>query len=97
MHVGGLLKNGLKTLVVQYPELLDEVRGDGLMLGLRTHTPHIPFVEKLRTEGLLTAPAEDNVIRIVPPLVIDENHVQQALDIVQRVCAGWAQTLLRSA
>lgn len=88
-HVGSLLKAGLKELVNSYPALLDEVRGTALMLGLKTKIPHIELVERLRAAQLLTAPAEDNVIRIVPPLVIDESHMQEALAILHRVCKEW--------
>ena len=76
LEMGALLKNGLQTLADDFPKLLAEVRGSGLMLGLKTRVPTADMVEKLRVAHLLTAPAEDNVIRITPPLIIEETHVQ---------------------
>lgn len=87
--VGSALKVGLESLVQSYPKLFKDVRGSGLILGLETHMPHYPFVEKLREAGLLTAPAEHNVIRIVPPLIIDHSHVDEALGILHDVAREW--------
>ncbi len=87
--VGDQLKTGLQQLVQRFPKLLLEVRGTGLMLGLRTAMPHMEMVEKLRAQKLLTAPAEDNVIRIVPPLIVEEVHVQQGLQVIENVCEAW--------
>ena len=87
--VGALLKARLQELVHAFPALLEEVRGTGLMLGLKTRVPHTQMVEKLRTGHLLTAPAEDNVIRIVPPLIIEEKHVTEAVHIIRQVCEEW--------
>ena len=58
------------------------------MLGLRTHIPHMVFAQDLRAAHLLTAPAEDSIIRIIPPLIIDESHVEEALEILHDVCAS---------
>lgn len=88
--VGAVLKDGLQSLVRDFPKLLAEVRGTGLMLGLRANIPHVEMVERLRAAGLLTAPAEDRVIRIVPPLIIDESHADEALAILRRVCEDWS-------
>lgn len=85
-QIGSELKAGLRQLAAQFPALLQEVRGTGLMLGLRPRVPHREFVEKLRARGLLTAPAEDNVIRITPPLVIEKGHVDEALEIIHQLC-----------
>jgi len=88
-QMGAELKAGLQALVKEFPQLFDEVRGYGLMLGLRTRGPHREMVEKLRAEKLLTAPAEDNVIRIVPPLVVERAQVDEALQIIRKVCGQW--------
>lgn len=87
---GDGLKKGLEGLVQRFPRLLVEVRGDGLMLGLKTHMPAMEMVGQLRAKGLLTAPAEDSVVRIVPPLIIDQGHVEEALAILSEACEGWS-------
>lgn len=86
---GDHLEEELKRLVKEFPHLLAEVRGRGLMLGLKTVVSHMEMVEKLRVAGLLTAPATDNVIRILPPLIINETHVKEALQILRSVCKEW--------
>ncbi len=88
-QMGSLLKTGLQNAVERFPELLAEVRGMGLMLGIKTHVPAMEMVERLRGLGLLTAPAEDHVIRIVPPLIVEEEHVQEALAKLATACEGW--------
>lgn len=88
-EMGSLLKEGLQELVIRFPKLLKEVRGQGLMLGLQTTGPHMEMVDKLREKCLLTAPAEDNVIRIVPPLIVTEQHIADALQIIETVCEAW--------
>jgi acetylornithine/N-succinyldiaminopimelate aminotransferase len=88
-QVGKQLRDGLQALTARFPKLLAEVRGRGLMLGLKTTVPHIEMVARLREKRLLTAPAEDNVIRIVPPLIIEETHVREALAIIGQVCEEW--------
>jgi acetylornithine/N-succinyldiaminopimelate aminotransferase len=76
--------------VKQFPKLFAEVRGMGLMLGVKMNVPVLDMVQALREAGLLTSPAEDNVMRIVPPLVINEEHIREALDILNGVCEKWA-------
>lgn len=88
-QMGSLLKEGLQELVGRFPKLLKEVRGQGLMLGLQTRAPHMAMVDRLRGKHLLTAPAEDNVIRIVPPLIVEEQHIAEALQIIESVCEAW--------
>ncbi|MDE3060278.1 MAG: aspartate aminotransferase family protein, partial [Pseudomonadota bacterium] len=88
-EMGQMLKEGLHTLVKDFPKLLEETRGIGLMLGLKTRAPHRGMTEKLREKKLLTVPAEDNVIRIIPPLIIEARHVQEGLAIIRQVCEEW--------
>ena len=84
--MGALLKTRMMELVQDFPQLLKEVRGEGLMLGLKAAVPHTEMVAKLRAARLLTAPAEDNVIRITPPLVIEREHVDEAMEILRKAC-----------
>jgi len=90
-EVGARLKTGLQTLVNSFPTLLHEVRGTGLMLGLQTRMPHMEMVERLRKALLLTAPAEDNVIRIVPPLTVNAAQVDEALTVIRQACEKWVK------
>lgn len=86
--IGRLLKQELEKIANKYPKLITEVRGDGLILGLKTAGPHYALAERLRANGLLTAPAAgDSVIRILPPLIIGQEHVDEATGILHAVLA----------
>ena len=77
---------GLGQMIPNHDHLFDSVRGTGLMLGLRLKSDSRAFVAHLRdNHGLLTVSAGDNVVRVLPPLVIDESHVS---DFFQRLSAG---------
>ncbi len=86
--IGTLLKNELKNIIRDFSNIFSEVRGRGLMLGLPVKAPYsnIDIVEKLRTGGLLTSPAEDNVVRITPPLIINGEQVAEAAKIMRSIC-----------
>lgn len=90
-RTGGLLRQRLEGLVESYPQVLEAVRGRGLMLGLKCVVPAGEMMTRLRDEGLLTVAAAENVVRIVPPLTIEQNHIDEALAILDRVAAGWTR------
>ena len=81
----------LEDLAARHPKVIAEVRGVGLLLGLRCVVPNGDLVARLRDNGLLTAPAADNVIRIMPPLIIEDSHIDEAIGILDRVCAAWVK------
>src|SRR5262249_41061573 len=64
-------------------------RGAGLMLGLKCAVPNTEMVNRLRDAGLLTVTAGDNTVRVLPPLIIEESHVEEALAILDKVAAAW--------
>ena len=76
----------LRTRITQcyqnYPNLVEEVRGAGLMVGIKAIVPAGELVTAFRDHGLLTVPAGDNVVRLLPPLIIDQNHVDEALEMI---------------
>ena len=84
--MGERIRAGLEQMIPNHDHLFDSVRGTGLMLGLRLRSDSRAFVAHLRdNHGLLTVSAGDNVVRVLPPLVIDESHVS---DFLQRLSAG---------
>jgi acetylornithine/N-succinyldiaminopimelate aminotransferase len=84
-----LLWRRLDKLVTDYPKLFAELRGSGLLLGIRCHIPAGDFVAKLRAEGLLCLTAGDNVLRILPPLIVGEREIDEALAIMDKVAKAW--------
>ncbi len=82
------LRAGLEQVAARHPRVFAEVRGVGLMLGLRCHAGSNDLVKALREAGLLTVGAAEEVIRILPPLNIGEAEIAEALDIIDRVAAA---------
>ncbi len=80
------LKTGLKNLKNKFPDIIVEIRGVGLMLGIKFNQKidNAKMVEKFIENELLTIPAGENVIRILPPLIITSDHVKEALDKMEK-------------
>jgi acetylornithine/N-succinyldiaminopimelate aminotransferase len=88
---GARLKEGLEALVHAYPDLFAGVRGSGLMLGLLCAAPNAAVQKACVAEGILTVAAGENVLRLVPPLVVTEADIDEGL---RRI--GRAADVLRS-
>ncbi|MGH7040394.1 MAG: aspartate aminotransferase family protein [Stellaceae bacterium] len=84
-----LLRQRLAELIAAYPKLFAELRGAGLLLGVRCHVPAGDFVAALRREGLLTLTAGENVWRILPPLITGPAEIDEALAIMHKVARAW--------
>jgi acetylornithine/N-succinyldiaminopimelate aminotransferase len=83
------LRERLEDFARRWPQLIQEVRGAGLLLGLKCRVPNGELLGRLRAEGLLTVGAADNVLRLLPPLIIDDSHVDEALAVLERVAKAW--------
>ena len=77
------LWNKLKLLEKNYNEI-EEVRGAGLLLGIKTRKNNLEIIKLFTQNGLLTVPADDNIIRLVPPLIILKKEVDEAIDIIEK-------------
>ncbi len=88
---GETLRGRLGTLPGKFPGVVTEVRGLGLMLGLKCLAPNRALVERLLADGLLSVPAADNVVRLLPPLIIGEAEIDAALAIIERSCGHLAE------
>ncbi len=78
--MGDRLRGALEQMIPNHDHLFESVRGMGLMLGLKMKTDSRAFVTYLRDHGLLTVAAGDNVMRILPPLVIEEAHIAEFVE-----------------
>jgi acetylornithine/N-succinyldiaminopimelate aminotransferase len=83
------LRGELALLVKRHPSVVEEIRGKGLMIGLKLGVPNTEMQARLRAAGLLTVTAGDNVLRLLPPLIIGETEIAEAVAILERVAAGW--------
>ena len=89
--IGTAFRGRLEAIAKAHPKVLSEVRGKGLMLGLKCVVENTALSAKLFEKGLVTVVAGDNVVRIVPPLIIDESHVEEAAGILEASCAELAK------
>ncbi len=81
----GLLRQGLESLVARHPDLFDSVRGLGLMIGLKCKVTNTDVVKAAYDAGLLTVPAGDNVVRLLPALNIPDEDISEALSRFETV------------
>ena len=86
--LGLLLKQRLAELKDRHPAVIAEIRGAGLMMGLRLHVPNTEFVVAARDQKLLVIAAGENVVRLLPPLVVTEAHIGDAVNRLDAACAA---------
>jgi acetylornithine/N-succinyldiaminopimelate aminotransferase len=83
----GLLRQKLEGLVADHPEVFEEVRGAGLMLGLKCKPTNVDVVNAGYDNEVITVPAADNVIRLLPPLTLTEDDIAQAMIRLDKAAA----------
>ena len=86
-QMGHLMTTRLGVLARRYQGVIEEVRGRGLLTGLKCVCPNGDLVEALFQRQMLTVAAGENVVRLMPPLIIDEGHIDQAMDRLAAACA----------
>ncbi|MHA7774028.1 acetylornithine transaminase [Roseibium sp. M-1] len=90
-------KQKLAGLVDSHPDVLAEVRGNGLMLGLKCVVPVGDYVAAAREVGLLAVPAGDNVVRIMPPLTMSEEEIALAVERLEQAALAVEAKILEGA
>ena len=88
-QMGDRLRSALEQMIPNHDHLFEGVRGMGLMLGVRMKSDSRAFVNYLRTRGLLTVAAGDNVMRVLPPLIIEESHIREFVDALSAAAADY--------
>ena len=81
--------SNLNKLKEKYPNIIKEIRGRGLLIGLQLHKNQAKFIKKLIDNKLLTIRAAENVVRILPPLNVKKNEIDQAVRIIDKVCSEY--------
>ena len=92
-----LLKQKLASAVDRHPDILAEVRGEGLLIGLKAVVPSGDLVTALREQKLLTVGAGENVVRFLPPLIVTEAEIEESIARLERACVALASGQLKRA
>jgi acetylornithine/N-succinyldiaminopimelate aminotransferase len=92
-----LLKQKLASVVDRYPAVLSEVRGEGLLIGVKAVVPSADLVTALREEKLLTVGAGDNVVRFLAPLIVSEAEIEQSVHCLERACTALSAAQAKKA
>ncbi len=85
---GLLLKQRLAEIKDRHPLVIAEVRGEGLLIGLRALVPASELVDALRAEKMITVAAGDNVLRLLPPLIVSEQEIADCIARLDRACSA---------
>jgi acetylornithine/N-succinyldiaminopimelate aminotransferase len=88
-----LFRQRLAEIKDQHPQVIAEVRGEGLLVGLKSQVPNGELIDALRGEKLLAVGAGDNVARLVPPLIVTEAEIREATARIDRACTAIEATL----
>lgn len=96
-RMGLLLKQRMAELKDRHPTVISEVRGLGLMMGLRTVVPNTEFIAAARNHKLLAIGAGDNVVRLLPPLIISDADISEAFNRMDAACASLEAELQKTA
>jgi acetylornithine/N-succinyldiaminopimelate aminotransferase len=86
------LRQHLARLRDAYPALIEEIRGEGLMIGIKCSIPNLELVQAALAENLLTIAAGDNVVRLLPPLVVSDEEMSEGVERLDRALARLAKT-----
>ncbi len=87
-QMGLLFKQRLAEIKDRHPGVIAEVRGEGLLVGLRAVVPAGELVDALRAEKVIAVAAGDNVVRLLPPLIINEQEMAEGIARLDRACAA---------
>ena len=79
--------SNLNKIQNEYPNIIKEIRGRGLLIGIQLKVDQTKFIKKLMENNLLTIRAAENVVRILPPLNVKKNEINQSLEIIKKVCS----------
>ena len=92
---GLLLRQRLAELQDRFPDVVEEVRGEGLMLGIKTGRgqPRRVRRERSRAEKLVAIPAGDNVVRLLPPLIVTDEEILEGVRRIEAACVALSRKL----
>ncbi|ATO58140.1 aspartate aminotransferase family protein [Bartonella sp. 1-1C] len=91
-HMGNKLKQGLLNILNIYPDIICKIQGTGLMMGMQCIIPHNEVITALDNEHILSVGAGHNIVRFLPPLIINEEEIYEGLHRIEKAIAYLSQT-----
>jgi acetylornithine/N-succinyldiaminopimelate aminotransferase len=88
---------GLGGIIDAYPDIVEAVRGEGLLIGMKCKVENTALVKALRDQSMLAVAAGDNVVRLLPPLIVSREECREALDRIAKACQGLTQSASKAA
>lgn len=88
-----IFRQGLASLQDRFPDVIEEIRGEGLLLGIKPKMPSSELLHAMRTEHVLGVPAGDNVIRLLPPLVVTADEAREGLRRIENAAIALSASL----
>jgi acetylornithine/N-succinyldiaminopimelate aminotransferase len=85
-EVAGYFTQQLSGLMQRYPDVVEDIRGKGLLIGVKLKTPNREFMQHAREERLLIAGGGDNCVRLLPPLILSIEDASEAMGKLERAC-----------
>lgn len=86
VEVGEYFSSELEKIKNKFPEVIEEVRGKGLLKGIKLKKENTEFLNELFQEKLLAVKASDNVVRLLPPLIVTKDEINKAVSIIEKIC-----------
>ncbi|EMH80557.1 acetylornithine/succinylornithine aminotransferase [alpha proteobacterium HIMB114] len=86
VKIGEYFEAQLLKLKEKYPSVIEEVRGKGLLRGIKLKSDNAKFLNKLFEHKMLAVKASENVVRLLPPLIVKEKEIDEAISIIEKVC-----------
>ena len=80
------LKSDLERIAKEFPEIIEEIRGKGFILGIKCKVQNLDFVNCARENYLLTIKASDNVVRLLPPINLTIEDEKKAIEMIRHTC-----------
>ena len=73
----------------KFPHIIEDIRGKGLLKGIKLKVENTKFINQLFEQKLLVVKASENVVRLLPPLIVNKNEIDEAISIIDKVCENF--------
>ena len=89
ISLGNYFEEQLLKIKKKYPHIIEDVRGRGLLKGIKLKVENLTFINHLFEHKLLVVKASENVVRLLPPLIVNKNEIDEAISIIDKVCENF--------